>query len=910
MTKKILIYLIILICWIHTAQAQVNYVYDNLRSDMEKGVSEDFAKADVIDTTVWLARLYACERQLKTEEDYRAYTGSLARLYEAYERLDNAQGCQRCVQTMEYLANHYNDQNPFLQSKILSANTEFKKKRATQGMNIYKDAESYLENIGDQKVLAKLYLHIGIAFGRVNAYTICMKYIQKAVYIVENIIKDPKLHCETYYRTAVLYMATEEYENAKAYIKGAITICEHEHYSKMEAKCRLVYGDYLRKASHPQLYLAYGEYDKCINILTSDYIEPDYETKLILGKAYNGMAKGLLIQNQIDEALDFLGKATSISKDYASNLTDAYMTYGDYHKKMKNQDSAQYYYEKAFNNARDERNFNLWKDASIELSKIMQRKKNWEKAFKYKDIAYDCYDQITKNKNNQALASWEVRNIAENESRKQALEIEKNQDLIRQRGFTTVLAVVIAVVSLIFLIATRKLLVKKKKKNQELQEKKNELEATSRKLVEQQEELRQQAEVLSKQNLELEKLSLVARQTDNCIFITDVNGRIVWLNEAFSSHSGYSMDDYSDDEKNLEIMRTCNPEIKELMERIKISKVPITYTSKTFNKDGSEVWIQTTLSPGFDNDGNISQFIAVCSNITDLKYAQDKIAVQNKEINDSLEYAAKIQDAIQAPKQFVDYVLGDYFVVNQPKNIVSGDFHWVSFKDNKTLFALGDCTGHGIPGGFMSMIEQVMLSSVLQDIDGDFTSAMILNKLRERNIKLLHQRGRSIDSQDGMDASLFIFDRDKMMLNYAAGYSIAYILRFGQPDDATRKVAEYNNCQIVESNDNSAYLIRLRPNRFPVGGHPKDHIPFNDLFFNVNDGDIVYTSSDGFIDQFGGPNSKKFGTLNFERHILDVCRKPINDQRLHFDRIFSAWRGSNEQTDDVHIFATMLRKNF
>ncbi len=909
MTKKLLIYLIAAICQIHALHAQVNYVYDNLRTDMEKGMSEDFANAASVDSSMWLARFYACEQQLKTEEDYRTYTGSIARLYEVYEKIGNIEGCQRCIQTLEHLANKHNDQNPYLQARILLAQSEFKKKKYTQGLNIYKATESYLEKIDDKEVLTKLYIQIAIAFGQGQQYTTCMKYLQKAVYLVENSIRNPKLHCETYYRTAVLYMASEEYENAKAYIKGAITICEHEHYTKMEAKCRLVYGDYLRKASTPILPLAYNEYDKCIAILTSDYIEKDEETHMILGKAYNGMARTLFTQNHEDEALSFLHKSLEESSN-SGNLTDAYMIYGDYHKKQKNQDSAQYYYEMALNNAWDARNFSMQKEAALELAEIMHRKKNWEKAFKYERMAYDSYDIVTKNQNSKALASWEVRHIAENERLKQQEEIDRNKDLIRQRGFTTILSIVIAVVSLIFLIATRSLLKKKKKKNQELQEKKNELEASSRKLMEQQEELRQQAEVLSKQNQELEKLSLVAKQTDNSIFLTDTEGRIMWLNEAFTRHSGYNIDDYLSANGQSILKASSNPDIKNLMERIKETREPVTYTTKTRHKEGRELWIQTTLSPGFDKDGNISQFIAVCSDITDLKHAQEKIAVQNKEINDSLEYARKIQDAIQAPKQFVDYVLGEYFVINQPKNIVSGDFHWISYKDNKTLFALGDCTGHGIPGGFMSMIEQVMLSSVLQDIEGEYTSAMILNKLRDRNIKLLHQRGRSIDSQDGMDASLFVFDREKMMLNYAAGYSIAYILRFGKPDDATRQVAEYNNCSIIEQEGKDAYLIRLRPNRFPVGGHPKDHIPFSDLFFCVSDGDIVYTSSDGFVDQFGGPNSKKFSTVNFERKILDVCHLPMEQQQEYFNKTFNSWKGANEQTDDVHIFATVLRKNF
>jgi len=910
MSKKLLIYIISIICAIHTAAAQSRYVFDNMRSDVEKGITEDFATAQNTDTAIWLPRFIACEKALRNEEDYKAYTGSIARIYEAYERMNNINGCQRCIQTLEHLSEKYQDQNPYLQSRILLANSEFRKQRYPQGLNIYQETATYLENKDDNEVLTKLYLQIAIAFGKGNQNNACMKYLQKAVYMVENSLRNPKLHCETYYRTALLYMTTEEYENAKAYLKGALMICEHEHYQKMEAKCRLVFGDYLRKTKHPQLALSYNEYDKCINILTSDYIEYESDNVILLAKAYNGKARTLLEQNLNEEAMTNLNKALNLGITDLVTITDIYMTYGNYYKKLGNQDSAEYYFEMAFNNARMARSHKIWKEASLEMAKIMQSKQDWKKAYSYKSIALECYEMLSQNNNSKALASWEVRSIAENESRIQKKEIEKNRDLIKQRGIILVLAIVVAAVSLISLIATYKLLKKKRKKNQELREKKDELEKTYNQLREQQEELKQQAEVLTRQNSELEKLSLVAKQTDNSIFLSDPEGNIIWLNEAFTRHSGYNIDDYLNSNHNSLLQASSNPYIQELMNQIKVTKQPVTYTSQTNQKSGKKVWIQTTLSPALDEDGNISMFIAVCSDITSLKQAQEKIAMQNKEINDSLEYARKIQDAIQAPKQFVDYVLGEYFEVNLPKNIVSGDFHWVAHKDNKTLFALGDCTGHGIPGGFMSMIEQVMLSSVLQEMEGDFTSAMILNKLRERNIKLLHQRGRAFDSQDGMDASLFVFNRESMMLNYAAGYSIAYLLRFGKPDEATRQVAEYNNCPIIEPDDKDAYLIRLRPNRFPVGGHPKDNIPFNDLYFCVNDGDIVYTSSDGFVDQFGGPNSKKFNTVNFERKILELCHLPMHEQQESFARIFNNWKGINEQTDDVHIFATVLRKNF
>ena len=894
--KILLFSIIVLLSMVNRASAQVLYVFENERLDEEIQLSNRIIlpSADC-DTNQLITDITKCITKVSASHDSKKATTSLARLYMLSQNLRYPSGMSRCIQILEFIADRYHIPGAYLQARILQANTAYARGKIKEAYDLYLDAEKYLVPMDCLSEECMLYLNMGVMLGLYGDHDLCIKYILKAVYIVDELIRNPKLHSEAYYRAALIYMVTGDYETAKIYIHYATKICEREGFYGLEAKCHLLMGDYYRKRKELPMYtLSYCEYDKVIGILEARGMDNDY----ILAKAYNGMGIAQVAQNNQDDGIRLMRKALEMRLEMGKDheITESYLSLGRYYNDyVKNSDSAQYYFEKAFWSAFECRNSVFLVQACEPLAFIMRKQKNWERAYKYEQLAYSSYKTMSEAQNNRTIRSGELSVTIERERRQNNLVLQKEQTVLY-------MAFVICIVMLLSVIVVSILLLKKKRKNRQLRKQKEELH-------QQKEELHQQKEVLAKQNAELEKLSLVARQTDNSIFLTDADGNIIWLNEAFTRHSGYDINDYLNQNDNSLLKASSNTDIVSVMDRIRETKEPVTYTSQTHNKSGEDVWIQTTLSPSLDDNGDISMFIAVCSDITELKHAEEKIAVQNKEINESLEYARKIQEAIQAPKLFVDYVLGDYFVLNMPKNIVSGDFHWVAFRNNKTLFSLADCTGHGIPGGFMSMLEQVMLNNVLQDMD-DFTSAGILNKLRERNIKLLHQRGRSIDSQDGMDASLFVFDRDKMELNYAAGYSIAYLVRFGKPDPDTIARAGQYKCPIMESADGSAYLIKLKPNRFPVGGHPKDHIPFTDMFFKVNDGDIVYTSSDGYVDQFGGPDGKKFSTLAFERTILQVCRMPMEEQQEIFERNFEDWRGEHEQTDDVHVFATKLKNNF
>ncbi|MBQ5454106.1 MAG: PAS domain-containing protein [Bacteroidales bacterium] len=404
---------------------------------------------------------------------------------------------------------------------------------------------------------------------------------------------------------------------------------------------------------------------------------------------------------------------------------------------------------------------------------------------------------------------------------------------------------------------------------------------------------------------ELEKLSIVAQLTDTVIVLTDPEGNITWINDAFVKHSGFKIKDYLEiNDRSVFKAAACDIDLKSYYEKIKETKHSVSFSTPISNMKGNG-WMQAELTPTFDKDGNITQIIAVYSDITELKKAQNKIEQQNAEIQQSLDYAKKIQDAIKPMKIFVDTVLNNYFIVNMPKNTVSGDFYWVDYRKGCTITALADCTGHGIPGGFMSMLGQVTLSNTIAKSD-NIKPSVILNEIRTRTIKLLHQRGKIGEPQDGMDLSMCVINHSEKILSFAGAYSFTYLVRKGIPNEEIINLAKEGRIKLNFPPDKNSFLIYFKPDKMPIGIHTKDNIPFSQIDIKFQKGDIIYMTTDGFSDQFGGENCKKLHTSAVEKMFLKISSLPMPEQKRELETFITDWKGNNDQVDDILIFATEL----
>ncbi len=281
----------------------------------------------------------------------------------------------------------------------------------------------------------------------------------------------------------------------------------------------------------------------------------------------------------------------------------------------------------------------------------------------------------------------------------------------------------------------------------------------------------------------------------------------------------------------------------------------------------------------------------------ELKNAFDKIELQhheleekNKEITDSINYAKRIQSSYMASENELSNYLSDYFVIFKPKDIVSGDFYWANYHNDSFYLCTADSTGHGIPGAFMSLLNISLLNEALFSRNFHNPSD-ILNFVRKILIQGLKSDDCGQGGKDGMDCSLIRFDFTKNILSYSAANNPIWILR---------------KTSVEELNTHDYELIELKPDKMPVGKHDKQDVSFSQHEFKLQKGDRVYTITDGFADQFGGPNGKKFMSKYLKELLQNNTHLPMLEQKQIVDTAFEKWKGNLEQVDDVCVIGLAI----
>ena len=266
--------------------------------------------------------------------------------------------------------------------------------------------------------------------------------------------------------------------------------------------------------------------------------------------------------------------------------------------------------------------------------------------------------------------------------------------------------------------------------------------------------------------------------------------------------------------------------------------------------------------------------VKVTEATSEIKHQKNLIEEKHKAITDSINYAERIQRSFLATKELLDENLKDYFVLYLPKDVVSGDFYWASKLVNGD-FALvtADSTGHGVPGAIMSLLN---ITSLEKACENETDPAKILNHTRLNIIDRLSKDGTKDGGWDGMDCSLICFNAQGGMMKMAAANNPVWILR--------------NNA-----------LHEIKADRFPVGKHEFDKESFNTKEFRLEKGDVIYTMTDGFADQFGGPLGKKFKWKQLQKVLTSVSHEPMDVQREKLNTILAQWKQNLEQIDDICV---------
>ncbi|HAN18280.1 MAG: hypothetical protein A2X13_04745 [Bacteroidetes bacterium GWC2_33_15] len=259
---------------------------------------------------------------------------------------------------------------------------------------------------------------------------------------------------------------------------------------------------------------------------------------------------------------------------------------------------------------------------------------------------------------------------------------------------------------------------------------------------------------------------------------------------------------------------------------------------------------------------------------------------QKQNITDSIEYAKRIQTALLPPASFLRRSLPEHFILFKPRDIVSGDFYWMMNKDSKVIIAAADCTGHGVPGAFMSMLGTAFLNEIVNKIvENKHVQSLqaneILNQLRTYIIESLHQTGRTDEAKDGIDIALCIIDYDTKQIQFSGAHNPLYHIT-----------------------NNELKIYKGDP--MPASIHQNSEIPFTNHEIEAKEGDIIYLFSDGYNDQIGGPRNRKFMSRSFQELLLKIYQKPLDIQHQILDNTIEEWKGKNIQIDDILVIGLKI----
>ena len=251
------------------------------------------------------------------------------------------------------------------------------------------------------------------------------------------------------------------------------------------------------------------------------------------------------------------------------------------------------------------------------------------------------------------------------------------------------------------------------------------------------------------------------------------------------------------------------------------------------------------------------------------------------QVTDSIKYAQKIQEAILPPDYQVKRMLPDSFILYRPKDIVSGDFYWLGEAKDKVFFAAVDCTGHGVPGAFMSIVGYNQLKQAIITTGGS-NPAEILDHLNRGVSETLHQKEANSTNKDGMDIAICSINYKTLELEYAGAFNPLYLLR-------------------------NSEIIQVKGNKFPIGSFvDEEPSNFTNNKIQLETGDQIYIFSDGYPDQFGGPRGKKFMYKRFRELLVANGNENLEKQKELLQESLFDWMKDEEQVDDILVIGVKV----
>jgi PAS domain S-box-containing protein len=388
----------------------------------------------------------------------------------------------------------------------------------------------------------------------------------------------------------------------------------------------------------------------------------------------------------------------------------------------------------------------------------------------------------------------------------------------------------------------------------------NSRDITERRRAEQEQRMRSKMQALSENSMDL-----ITRLED---------GTISYINPVIETYTGKDASAFMNKNINeAELDTVILENWLSIVERVNSTNDKV-LTEMDFSSELGKRVMQVNAIPEFTETGKLESVLVVSHDITDRKKIELDIQEKNKKINDSINYARRIQNAILPDNSIVNKALPDSFVLYKPRDVVSGDFPWFVQLGDNIFIAAVDCTGHGVPGALLSLIGYFLLNDIVRS-RGVTDPGKILDLLDEGVTQTLRQDRGDAATKDGMDIALCRIDIKQNIVEYAGAHRPLLVMKNGVMEE-------------------------VKGDRFPVGGGiAKNQVGFRTNRVQLKNGDSIYFSSDGFPDQFGGSEGKKFGSKRTRELVEQLHQLPASESYKLFEEAWENWRGQTKQTDDV-----------
>ncbi len=370
------------------------------------------------------------------------------------------------------------------------------------------------------------------------------------------------------------------------------------------------------------------------------------------------------------------------------------------------------------------------------------------------------------------------------------------------------------------------------------------------------------------------------------LYITTIDGRILEANPAL-----VKMLDYPDKEtllkRNVNDIFVNSGERQEKLNQLDNNEILDNSIIKLYTYNRRIIIVEDKSVCRKDKEGKVLYYEGSLIDITErkraelaLKKSKEKIEEAHKDITDSITYAKTLQQGLLTPKELIDSYFNDYFIFSKPKDQVSGDFYYINKVNDNIIFTVADCTGHGVPGSFITVIGITYLHEIVRRNEME-SPGKALNILRER-VKRTFRNFESIN-QNGMDMALCSINTKTNTLEFAGAFCPLWIIR-------------------------NIELLEFEPTRNPVGAYPEE-VEFRTHHIELQNNDLIYLFSDGFKDQFGGAKIKRYSIRKFRELLVSIHHLPLTEQKTELERTFKKWLNGFEQIDDVTVMGIKWQFN-